>query len=546
MIETGIYNPITLCRSKDEIRKDVVLQVGIISWIFTDVTSVKLVRASDGVVVSTGTNYNFTYKGEAINSIRLQITLAITPTLYYVLINDTYYSDFYIQRNNCNLQIETKNSCINQYHDWETNNGFIYMHLVDAYFAKSEFVSEESIIITDKGQVRNTTSLTERHRVQFVAPIGIEKYINSLKVNDLTNFNTLEIKNVDVEVQEQNNGTHGLFTLSFEYVDKFVDAKGCCEVINIDNILNPEIPQGGEICALFSAEVINTTGTLSATLTSAPVGTPTYKWYRNGIFLSSAATLAVTTPGNYRVDVRVGVCSVSASYFLDNPCNLFELTLTNVNNEINGTVSNVPSGEVVSYSVVKDGIEVATALPYTALANGIYYVYATAGDCEKVKGIFVNLVNSDCDYTLSITDNGTELEAVTTALTPTYSWEFEDGNDRTVIGATATIQVNAKGIYWLTITQGGCSKTVYLYKEPLAETGVFLRTGGTGTTFSIIGINLLNITNFAAEIKVTVNGVVFSYVAGTPTIPNTYGVNVSGQVLVPFSLTNPTIIVELI
>ena len=80
----------------------------------------------------------------------------------------------------------------------------------------------------------------------------------------------------------------------------------------------------------------------------------------------------------------------------------------------------------------------------------------------------------------------------------------------------------------------------------MAETGVFVRIGGTGTTFSIVGINLLNITNFAADIRVTVNGVVFSYVAGTPTLPNTYGVNGTGQILVPFSLTHPTIIVELI
>jgi hypothetical protein len=379
-----------------------------------------------------------------------------------------------------------------------------------------------------------------------VAPIGFEKFLNALLVNDTNQIESKAIKNASIEVTEQADGVYGLFTLSFQYDNIFADAKGCCDVINIDNILNPEIPSGGEICALFTAEVVNTAGTLSATLTNAPVGTATYKWYRNGIFLTTASTVAVTTPGNYRVDVKVSVCSVSASYFLDNPCNLFDLTLTNVNNEINGTVSNIPPGETVSYSVVRNGIEVATALPYTALESGIYYVYATAGDCEKVRGIFVDLVDSDCDYTLSITDNGTELEAVTDAGTPVYQWEFEDGTGRTVLGSTVTIPVNAKGIYWLTVTNGGCSKETYLYTEPLAETGIFLRTGGTGTTFSILGINLLNITNFAAEIKVTVNGVVFSYVAGTPTLPNTYGVNVTGQILVPFSLSNPTIVIELI
>lgn len=545
MIDIGVYNPITLTDSKKNIRQDVVAKATIINFIFTGVESVVLKKYSDGTVYESGSPYTWEYKGETILGVRIN-TILNPNEKYYFEINELYFSDYVFERSDCIYRLFSDNSCLNQYHDWDIDPTPLILDLQDAYYAKSEFQSEESIIITSKGQKRTMSSLVEIHRLQFIAPIGFEKILKGIELNDNTLIENKLIKNTSVEVQEQNGGTLGLFTLSFQYADLFADASGCCDIINIDDIQNPDIPSGGIACATFQTEIVNTSGTLSVTLTDAPTGTPQYKWYRNGVFLTSAATVEALTPGNYRVDVRVATCSSNASYFLDNPCNLFDLVLTNVNNEINGTVSNIPDGETVSYSVVFGGLEVGTSLPHTAAESGIYYVYATAGDCEKVKGIFVNLVDDDCDFTISIDDNGTELEAVTDATTPTYLWEFEDGTGKTTIGAAATVQVNAKGIYWLTISQGGCSKQIYLYKEPLAQTGVFVRIGGTGTTFSIIGINLLNITNFAADIKVTVNGVVFSFVAGVPTLPNTYGVNGSGQIIVPFSLTNPTIIVELI
>jgi hypothetical protein len=60
--------------------------------------------------------------------------------------------------------------------------------------------------------------------------------------------------------------------------------------------------------------------------------------------------------------------------------------LTSVNNEINGTVSNIPDGETVAYSVVLNGLEVGTSLPYTAAESGIYkgtYTYNFATNSGK-------------------------------------------------------------------------------------------------------------------------------------------------------------------
>jgi len=338
--------------------------------------------------------------------------------------------------------------------------------------------------------------------------------------------------------------------LSFEYKETPINTDTCCEIINIDDIISPEYVSGGAECVGFSAEIVNTDGTLSATLTGAPTGVTTYKWYRDNIYLSSATTIDIEAPGNYRVDVTIGQCKTSASYFKDNACALFQIDLTKSGNEINATVSNVPDGETVAYSVVLNGVEVSTSVPYTVAETGTYYVYATAGPCEKSKAIYVVLEDDDCLFTIDITESDGVLTAVTDAVTPSYLWELETSTGRTTVGTASTLQIGAKGIYWLTITNAGCSKSDYIYKEPLSTTGscVLARTTTTAglQPITVYGIDLTNVVNFTSEILVTLNGVVQTKVSGNPTLANTYGVDSSGRLLFANTLTNALIIVTLI
>lgn len=540
----GIYHPFLWNNTRSDVDNMTVYKVAMLDVIFTgQVSSVELINANTGASIGpTISAQTWTVRGVTIQATR--VTASLSANVFYYLIVDGLYSDM-ITGASCNKVIQSFNSCANQYYDWDTDPFTQRIYLHDTQEVAPIIETESETVITETGQQDKTVRINKKYRLQFIAPIGYVQLLNALKINDSVTLDGIQIINIEVDAQEQDGGRYSLFTLSYQIKSEMQDGNTCCDIINIDDIISPENGGGDVVCDGFTAEISYTGGELTVITTGDPVGTPTYKWYRNGIYLSGASSIVTDLYGDYKVEVKISSCTAKANYYIKDVCQAFQLEIEKTLNTINGTVSNVPEGETETYSVVLNGTEVATALPYEALESGLYYVYTTAGDCKKVKGISVTLESNDCDFTIAITENGNTLEADTDALTPTYLWELETGSGRNTIGTAATQVITLKGIYFLTITQGACSKEVYLYKEPLTESGVFARYGGTGTAFTVVGINLLNIVNYAGDIKVTINGVVFSHVASSPGL-NQYTVNGSGQVVVQNSLTNPTLIIELI
>ena len=541
----GIYHPFLWNTRETDVDNLTIYKIKQLDVILTgQIGSVTLVNAVSGAVTSPTTNsVTWTVKGVTVQATRVSASLS-DGVLYYLNVDGIYFSDV-ITKSTCTREILSWNSCANQYYDWDSDPVTQKISLFDPVEVAPIIETESETIITEYGQQDKTLRVNKKYRIQFVAPVGYIQILSGLKINDSVTIDSQEIINIEVEAQEQEGGRYSIFTLSYQLKNELQEGSTCCDIINIDDIISPDNGGGGEECEGFTVEIDYTDGELSAVTTGEPEGTPIYKWYRNGIYLSGASSIVTDLYGDYKVEVRIGACTAKANYYIVDECTAFQLELTKTLNSINGTVSNVPDGETESYSVVLNGVEVATSLPYTALEDGIYYVYATAGECNKVKGISVTLEDNDCDFTIDIIENGGILEADTDATTPTYEWAFETSAGRNVIGTAATQVIDGKGIYWLNITQGDCTKETYLYLEPLTESGIFVRYGGTGTTFTVLGINLLDITNYAGTIKVTVNGVVFSYTAGAPGL-NQYSVNITGQLLFANTLTNPTIIVELI
>lgn len=541
----GIYHPFLWSNKASDVDNLTIYKVKQLDVILTgQIGSVTLVNAVTGAVTSPTTNaVTWSVKGVTVQATRVSGSLS-EGALYYLDVDGLYFSDL-ITKSDCTTEILTWNSCSNQFYDWDSDPVTQKISLFDPVAVAPIIETESETVITEYGQQDKTLRVNKKYRLQFVAPVGYIQILSGLKINDSVTIDSQEIINIEVEAQEQEGGRYSIFTLSYQLKNELQEGSTCCDIINIDDIISPDNGGGSEECVGFTVEIQYTDGELSAITTGEPEGTPIYKWYRNGIYLSGASSIVTDLYGDYKVEVRIGACTAKANYYIVDECTAFQLQLTKTLNSINGTVSNVPDGETESYSVVLNGVEVATSLPYTALEDGIYYVYATAGECNKVKGISVTLEDDDCDFTIDIVENGGILEADTDATTPTYEWEFETSAGRNVIGTAETQIIDGKGIYWLKITQGDCTKETYLYLEPLTESGIFVRYGGTGTTFTVLGINLLDITNYAGTIKVTVNGVVFSYTAGAPGL-NQYSVNISGQLVFANSLTNPTIIVELI
>lgn len=499
-----------------------------------------------------GTNNNagatitpYTWEINGIEFLAHRLTFSIPSTSnkkYYLKIGDIYSYNV-VEYGSCVTEILVNNSCNNAHFPWADSGAFFTLLLADAVEVSSEIEDEQRIVVKNSGVEKKTFNQIIKRGYQFTGVSGLFSYLNALKTCDNVSIATpngyVRIKNISVEKQEVVAGSYEVFTIRFEDYESLNDLTSCCDLLNLDDLLSPEVSNNPEACASFSAAVLNTSGTLSATLTSAPTGTPTYKWYRNGNYISAASSIKATTHGDYRVEVRIGLCRASASYFIDDKCRIFQIATSVLNGVISAVSSNVPDRETVSYVVKKDGEPVATSLPYTAVEEGAYFIEATAGACKTIKAEYVKLAAA-CSYTIDINDAGNQLEAVTNAMSPVYTWELETSSGKTVIGNTSTIQKVGKGIYWLTIESGECSKEAYFYDQPNASAVCSVVSRATGTVFTIPEINLIGLTSPGSQLLVTANNLVQIYVSGTPVLQNNYSINGSGQIIFAnsFPLTN--------
>jgi len=392
------------------------------------------------------------------------------------------------------------NSCADQYYDWDTDTTPSIIKIPKSTYLEPSFEKEKTEIYTDNGVEEKVTRVIQINRFEFVAPTSWIKLLNGMVHNDTNsildyNDNVIPIKNLKVdEPQKIGSGKYSTFTVSYEYED-YIEGTTCCDVINIDDLLSPEYVGGGT-CGLFAVTIAEAAGILTPTPTDAPIGTVTYRWYKDGVYLSNTTTINVTDSGNYKVEASVGTCVVNSTYYVPDECALFQLDTSVANNAISATVSNIPDGETVSYIVQKDGITVASALPYTATVSGTYFVTATAGDCSQIQGIYVKIETVVDEFTIGITQANGILTAVTDATSPTYLWEVEVFNastntsSRTTIGTSSTVGLTVSGNYHLTITEGIDSKTDYF----------FFQTG-----FNVTVENINEIANASGSIQIIEN-----------------------------------------
>lgn len=536
----------------NKVDENVIYRTNYFDAIFTgDYTDVVIKNKRTGVTVAFGISYTWTVNDVSVKSFRVTYELPIGGTdLYYVEIDGVYFSDHVIKYGVCDiLQITSLNSCSNQYHDWDNNGIPFYIAIYGAEEVTPEIEKETYSIITANGEQVKNERLKVKNKIKLVAPCGYIKALESLTANSENKIilatTDISMINIQIEAEEQGGGTYSIFTITYEVANVLTAGNTCCDDINIDDILSHENPDGSD-CGAFAISIDVDGDTLTAVITDAPTGTINYKWYKDNVFIASSESIEATAPGNYRLDVKIGQCRLSVSYYKEDPCDAFDVDVYGLGNFVNADVSNVPDGCTPTYSVLLNGVEVATSVPFEVAETGTYFVKVIACECEKSGGVFINYSEeNNCDFTVAIDQTGNTLEADTDATTPTYLWELETGAGRNSIGTASTQEITLKGIYFLTVTEGSCSKEAYLYIEPLATAGSFARYGGSGTAFTVVGINLLNITNYAGTIQVSVNGVIFSHVAGSPGV-NQYTVNGSGQIVVATALTNPSIIITLI
>jgi len=515
MIDLGIHSPFEYVEQRKDVDGSLVYKLESISIKLTALaTEVLLINVDSGTQnVMTLNNYTHTIGDDTVKSCLVTGVIPATGS-YYLKISGTskgatsvVYSDGIIQKSTCNLEIQSANSCSDQYYDWDSNSATSIIKVAQYSDLETSYKDEKTTVYGSNGAKDIIQRQIKRMGFEFVAPTGWINQLNGIKANDTNaikdfNGNVILIKNIEIEFEKIGNGKYSKFIFTYEY-DDYTEGSTCCEIFNIDTLASPDYVGGGT-CGLFAVTIGEAAGILTPTPTDAPVGTVTYRWFKNGAFISSAGTLAITDSGNYKVEAKVDQCVVNSTYYSPDECALFLLQTTLVNNTIDAAVSNIPDGESVTYSVKKDGTEVSTTLPYVATISGTYFVVATAGNCNQTKGQYINIVVPTADFTISITQADGILTAVTDAVSPVYQWELEVFNaatgttSRSIIGTDATQVLSGSGIYHLTITSGLESKIdQYLFQTGLnvnvtnitdisnASGSIQTITGVTGNSFAL-------------------------------------------------------------
>lgn len=533
--KNGIFSPFDFYEAVSDLVTATTHNLGKIDFITSlDITEAVLVNVSTLVETAcTVDQHTYDYKGTSYT--RSRITLNSVPSgRYYIKISkgllNVRYAGF-IEGSACSSSILFINECNDQNYAWDDDGGafdvpFEY-NLHEAKELEPDFERRTETFVNENGEIQKTTQLIPKNNLVVVLPREATSMLNAaascdkIYIGDVTN----QVKNVTIK-KEDVDSFYSKFTITYEH-DQLNDINGCCDELNLDTIITEGNGGGGD-CTGFSVAISKSSGTLTAVPTGAP-STPTYRWYRNGVFLSTGTNLITNgVSGSYSVEAFDTGCWRTASLYISDPCEAMQVQPYLTGNDINANIVNPISGYTIS--VVLNGVEVATSLPYTALASGNYYVYATAGDCTKGGGVVVDLTNLDCSFTVSINENGNTLEAVTSASSPTYQWELETAAGRTIIGTAATQELQGQGIYFLTVTDG-CSKEAYIYYQPDGGEVVNYLTKVDGYEHTVYGIDLLSITSPATQLEVEINGVGAIYTASAPTATNEYSINASGQLI---------------
>jgi hypothetical protein len=290
-------------------------------------------------------------------------------------------------------------------------------------------------------------------------------------------------------------------------------------------------------CVGFDVRIRQSGSGLVAELSSGYSGA-SYAWEFNDgtgwdALPDTVAAITALDSGDYRVTATVGDCSDSD-------------VLTVVVNNCDLTASLSRTGDILgvlhtdcespSYQWYKDngmGVAIitgATSPTLTISETATYKVVVTCGDCN-VEAQKLYFVTDNCDFTLSISRTGTILTATTDATSPSYAWELETNDGRTGIGTASTQAITEKGIYFLKVTSGACTKETYMYIEPSKTSVTCILSKSTGYEFAVYEIDMLEVIDPAIELQVFVNGSAQTYSSSVPGTTGLYSIKADGKII---------------
>jgi hypothetical protein len=356
-----------------------------------------------------------------------------------------------------------------------------------------------------------------------------------IKLEDAEINTSIYVHDVRVEVSDPITNNHHLVTVRFRhrnydpglipsmlYHYGEIDSVKPCETIDFidEDLTGPGSGSGS--CPGFGITVNESGGNLSYTIANEPVyGNLLIQWFLNGAPISTGATVALGSFGTYKVQAVKDGCVVSDTYAYLSPCASMVLDVVVNLGVISGNVTGAPGA--VTYEVYdENSLLVASALPYTALVDGVYTVVATSDDCEISKQVIID-IDAGCSHTAVITKIGATLTGSSDAASPSYEWFLDTGTGPVSISTVAAITINKNGLYILKVTQDGCTTssqlviTDYELNVNVNNPSVVIMVhGDTGHVYPVTWIT--------GECIVKRNGVTLQPVTGSPG-PGEYKMN---------------------
>ena len=288
---------------------------------------------------------------------------------------------------------------------------------------------------------------------------------DNITLKDLTTNETWDLTSISSNNSDKSEAF--ALDLSFETEkQEIID----CEVAAYENApySDDEGAVGALVCGAFAVTIVNTAGVLTYTIANDPdvLVTAVVSWTLNGSFIGSGSSVSIGNFGTYALRVQKNNCIVTDSFTYSNVCQAMSSTFTVNSGVINGVTSNAPS--TVSYLVYDSaGIEVATALPYTAVETSTHTVKVISGDCELIYSLPVRIDPPvDCDFTFAIEKSASNLLSIVNNTATGHSTEWFsvfNSNIETSVGTGDTYQILKDGLYFAKITATGCTNSQYYY-----------------------------------------------------------------------------------
>ena len=542
----GIFHPFQFY--KEPLDCTARYSLGSIDFIFKGHVTADLINVKTGVITPlAATTFTWTINDVEYKSTRITGSLSVGVEYYFRLTINPFNKlfDGIITRSEffCNKIIDISNECSNEWHDWENDASPLSIE-INGDLDIPEFTTKSTIRVSDGVEI-NKSKVSVNNVLVGILPKGFTSILNAAIGCDIVTVGGVPAANISVSTEPINED---YARISFLYQEKIAQNDNCCEIININDVVNGVVVGGG--CVGFEVEIVDTSGVLSADITDAPIGEAlTYKWFRNGLLQATTATLDYSEIGTFKVEVKAeGGCIATASVNIASECQAISITPFMTGNFLNANILNAPDG--VTYKIFKQGVEIGTALPIELTLSDTYFIEVITSKCSKKAGIVVDIIDTSCIHTIGISKTGNVLTAITDAVTPTYLWEYEGNSGKVTIGSGSTVLLNESGNYHLTITKDGCIKNDYLLylkdndcfkveicnpeeliSNPYKIVEIIKDFTGSSVTLTKIDLDLVN--NFADQLTVKLNGIDLTYVI-TPTQIDHY--TVSGDDIVLFEV----------